>query len=271
MFPTLFVSHGAPTFALQPGQAGPQLAAFTAALPRPRAVLVVSPHWMTAGLEVSTAAMPATLYDFGGFPDELYTLSYRAAGAPELAGQVAALLAEQGVAVRQNPGRGLDHGAWVPLMYLYPQADVPVFQLSLPRLASPRDYLMLGRLLAPLARQDVLVMASGSITHNLQDAFAAMSGGAPEGAAYAREFMDWMAARLAAGDLEALLDYRRQAPHAKRAHPTDEHLMPLFVALGAAGEGAAVARLEGGIDLSVLGMDSYAFTPLPISDRSSGK
>ena len=271
MFPTLFVSHGAPTFALQPGQAGPALTAFAAALPRPRAVLAVSPHWMTSGPEVSTAAMPATIYDFGGFPDELYTLSYRATGAPELARQVAALLAEQGVAVRENPGRGLDHGAWVPLIYLYPAADVPVFQLSLPRLASPRDYYMLGRLLAPLAGEDVLVMASGSITHNLQDAFAAMGGRKPEGAAYAREFMDWMGDRLAEGDLEALLDYRRRAPHAKRAHPTDEHLMPLFVALGAAGEGAAVSRLAGGIDLSVLGMDSYAFAALPISDHSSGQ
>lgn len=263
MFPTLFVSHGAPTFALEPGQAGPVLTAFAAALPRPRAILVVSPHWMTAGLEVSTADLPATIHDFGGFPDELYTLSYPASGAPELARQVADMLAAQGVAVRQNPSRGLDHGAWVPLMYLYPQADVPVFQLSLPQLASPRDYFMLGRLLAPLAAQDVLLMASGSITHNLQDAFAAMSGRQAAGSAYAREFMDWMAARLAAGDLEALLDYRRRAPHARRAHPTDEHLMPLFVALGAAGEGAVVSCLEGGIDLGVLGMDSYAFAAAP--------
>ncbi len=260
MFPTLFVSHGAPTFALQPGQAGPALTAFAASLPRPRAVLAVSAHWMTAGLEISTAALPATIYDFGGFPDELYTLSYRAAGAPELARQVADMLAEQGVAVRQNPQRGLDHGAWVPLLHLYPEADVPVFQLSLPRLASPRDYYMLGQLLAPLAAQDVLVMASGSITHNLQDAFAAMGGRQTAGAAYAREFMDWMGDRLAAGDLAALLDYRRLAPHAQRAHPTDEHLLPLFVALGAAGQGAAVSRLEGGIDLGVLGMDSYVFS-----------
>ena len=270
MFPTLFVSHGAPTFALEPGQAGPALTAFAAALPRPRAILVVSPHWMTSGLEVSTAPMPATIHDFGGFPDELYTLSYAASGAPEVARQVAALLAEQGVAVRQNPGRGLDHGAWVPLMYLYPDADVPVFQLSLPRLASPRDYLALGRLLAPLAARDVLVVASGSITHNLQDAFAAMGGQAAD-SLYAREFMEWMADRLAAGDLEALLDYRRRAPHGVRAHPTDEHLMPLFVALGAAGEGAAVSRLEGGVNLGVLGMDSYAFAASPVSDVPSGK
>lgn len=263
MFPTLFVSHGAPTFALEPGQAGPQLAAFAAGQPRPSAILVVSPHWMTAGLEVSTASAPTTLHDFGGFPEALYALSYPAAGAPELAQQVAERLAGHGLSVRQNPERGLDHGAWVPLRYLYPHADVPVFQLSLPRLASPRDYLALGRLLSPLVHQDVLVLASGSITHNLQDAFAAF-GGRPADGAYARAFMDWMADRLAANDIESLLDYRRLAPHAERAHPTDEHLMPLFVALGAAGPGAAVSRLEGGLDLSVIGMDSYAFVPAPI-------
>ncbi len=253
--PTLFISHGAPTFALEPGIIGPRLTALGRQLPKPRAVVVVSPHWITAGLEVATSPRPETIHDFGGFPEALYQLRYPAAGAPEVAAEVLEALARAGFPGRSNPHRGLDHGAWVPLMHLYPQADVPVVQLSLPMTGSPQVLLALGRALAPLRQQGVLLLASGSITHNLMD--FRLGGGE---AAYAREFMEWVADTIAAGDLEALLDLRRRAPHAVRAHPTDEHLQPLLVAIGAAGEDwAAARRLEGGLVYGVIGMDSYAF------------
>lgn len=255
LFPTLFISHGAPTYALEPGASGARLTALGRQLPRPRAVVVVSPHWITAGLEVTSSAQPGTIHDFGSFPEALYRLQYPAPGAPEVAAEVLAALARAGFPGRSNAHRGLDHGAWVPLMHLYPEADVPVVQLSLPMTGSSQVLLALGRALAPLGQSGVLVLASGSITHNLME-FRLGSGEAT----YAREFMEWVAATVAAGDLESLLDLRRRAPHALRAHPTEEHLQPLLVAIGAAGEDWRQAeRLEGGIVHGVIGMDSYLF------------
>lgn len=253
-FPTLFVSHGAPTFALQPGRAGAMLGEFARRLPRPVAVVVVSAHWMSAVPQVTSHAAPPTVHDFGGFAPELFELSYPAPGDPALARRIVAMLASLGA--REDFRRGLDHGAWVPLMHLYPQADVPVLQVSLPQRAGPVECLELGRLLGPLAIDGVLVMGSGSITHNLGDVFAADR----QDGRYAEEFMDWTAATLAAGDMDALLDYRRRAPHAARAHPTEEHFLPLFAAMGAAGQHWSPAwRLEGGTEYGVLGMDAYVF------------
>lgn len=254
--PTLFISHGAPTFALEPGRAGRTLQVLGTVLPRPRAVVVISPHWHTAGLEVTTHPRPPTLYDFAGFPDALYRLQYPAPGQPEVAEQVLARLTQAGLPARANPKRGLDHGCWVPLMHLYPAANVPVLQLSLPLTDSIQMLQDVGSALSPLRESDVLVLASGSITHNLYDAMS--SRGTPSG--YAAGFMDWIANAIAEGDLGALRDYRRLAPGASRAHPTDEHLLPLFVAIGAAGDdwGHSI-RLPGGLTYGVIGMDSYAF------------
>ncbi len=255
MLPSLFISHGAPTFALEPGEIGARLTALGRELPKPRAVVVISPHWITAGLEVATSPQPQTIHDFGGFPEALYRLEYPAAGSPAVAAEVVEALAQAGFPARSNPHRGLDHGAWVPLMHLYPKADVPVVQLSLPMTSSYPVLLALGRALAPLRQAGILVLASGSITHNLHD-FRLGSGEA----AYAREFMEWVAQALATGDTAALLDLRRRAPHAQRAHPTDEHLQPLLIALGAAGaDGHQVQRLDGGIVYGVIGMDAYLF------------
>ena len=254
--PTLFVSHGAPTFAVEPGIAGPRLQALGLALPRPRAVLVVSPHWMPGDLQVTGTARPETIHDFGGFPPALYELQYPAPGAPEVARQVVDLLASQQVPVRINPERGLDHGAWVPLMYLFPDADVPVLQLSLPRSDDPRMFLALGRALAPLRAQGILVVGSGSLTHNLYE----FRGEREDVEPYVQAFAGWFREKIAAGDLAALLDYRRQAPAAVRAHPTDEHLMPLLVALGAAGEDWTANRhIDGGVAYGMLAMDGYLF------------
>jgi len=254
--PSLFVSHGAPTFALEPGRAGRTLQALGAVLPRPRAVLVISPHWHTAGLEVTTHSRPPTLHDFGGFPDALYELHYRAPGEPEVASQVLAGLTRAGLPARANPNRGVDHGCWVPLMHLYPAADVPVLQLSLPLTDSIQMLREVGHTLSPLRESGVLVLASGSITHNLRD----LRPGRGDHSGYAAAFMEWTANTIAEGDLAALSDYRRLAPGAVRAHPSDEHLLPLFVAIGAAGDDwSSSVRLPGGLTYGVIGMDAYAF------------
>lgn len=253
--PTLFISHGAPTFALDPGELGPRLRALAAGLPTPRAILALSPHWMTRGLQINTSSAPETIHDFGGFPRPLYQLQYPAPGSAKVAAEVMEALGHQGIAVVANPNHGIDHGVWVPLVHMYPNADVAVVQISQPAIPSPLALLELGQALAQLRELGVLVYASGSLTHNLY----AMGGGEP-----AREraalFGTWMWEHLRAGDLDALLDYRTRAPHAAWAHPTDEHLLPLFFALGAAGEAwSHVRRLDGGITYDAIQMDSYAF------------
>lgn len=257
--PTVFVSHGAPTFALEPGSAGAALAALGRSLPTPRAVLVVSPHWMTPAPQVATTAQPETIHDFGGFPSALYRLQYPVQGHPVLAQRALDLLAEAGWQPRAHNLRGLDHGAWVPLMHLYPQADVPVFQVSLPARLGAEGAWALGQALAPLADEGVLIVGSGSLTHNLYE----VRFGETQADAYAREFADWVGAAASRGDATALRHALAQAPHAGRAHPTDEHFLPLLVAAGAAGAAGSPlppARiLQGGVEHGVLAMDGYVF------------
>lgn len=260
MLPSLFVSHGSPTFALEPGRVGPLLHALGHQLERPRAILVVSPHWQTRQVEVGLTARPDTIHDFGGFPEDLYQLQYPAPGAPGVGADALALLQAAGIPARANLQRGLDHGAWVVLMHLYPDHDIPVFQVSLTPDMDPRDTYALGQALAPLGKQGVLLLGTGGITHNLYDFRMGMGGTL----AYVPVFAEWLARTMAAGDLESLLDYRRLAPEAVRAHPTEEHLLPLFFALGAAGpEWTQVLRLEGGIEYGMLSMDAYRFGPGP--------
>ncbi|WP_116472466.1 DODA-type extradiol aromatic ring-opening family dioxygenase [Zobellella maritima] len=253
--PTLFVSHGAPTFALEPGRAGPLLQAVGECLPRPKAVLVVSPHWITREIAVTASARPATIHDFGGFPDALYQLQYPAPGAPMLAETVMALLRDQGYPATCDPERGLDHGAWVPLRYLYPDAAVPVIQVSMPASLDPHSAWRLGQALAPLAEAGVLVVGSGSLTHNLYE----FRMGSDEQADYAWEFVHWARQAVRGHDKAALMDYLHRAPHGRRAHPTPEHYLPLLVAAAAATPGGEVDVLEGGMSHGVLSMESYLF------------
>jgi len=254
--PSLFVSHGAPTFALEPGAIGSELAELARSLPKPDAVVIVSPHWTRRTTMVTTTAQPATIHDFGGFPEALYRLSYPAPGAPAVATRAIGLLEHAGVEALAEPRRGLDHGAWVPLMHMYPDATVPVVQVSLQPDRPPRDHYELGRALAPLRDEGVLIVGSGSITHNLYE----FRGPQQEVSPYVTEFTGWIADRLAAWDLDALLDYRRRAPQAARAHPTDEHLMPLMFALGAAGERPVMQRLgQHDVRYGMLAMDAYVF------------
>ncbi len=258
--PTLFVPHGAPTFALRPGAAGAALADIAGKLPRPRAIVIVSPHWDTEAPTVGHAEKLGTIHDFYGFPPELYQITYPATGCPEGAREVAAAIAAAGLPVNEVASDGLDHGAWVPLRLMYPDADVPVIPLSLQSQAGTDFAYRLGQALAPLVDKGFLVIGSGNITHNLRDyMIARQNGGQTPG--YVRDFPAWMHAQLQSNDTDALLRYREQAPGAVQAHPSDEHLLPLYVALGAAGKGAAVDRFHAGISDYVLAMDAYTFTP----------
>ncbi|MGB8052380.1 MAG: class III extradiol ring-cleavage dioxygenase [Azonexus sp.] len=258
--PALFVPHGAPTFALRPGAAGAALVRLAKSLPAPRAIVIVSAHWDTAVATVGFADRPETIHDFRGFPDELYALRYPATGCREAAEEVVAAIKTAGLPVEKDAGRGLDHGAWIPLRLMFPDADVPVIPLSIQSRGGATQAYKLGQALAPLAARGFLVIASGNITHNLRDyqVAARHSGQTP---AYVREFSDWLATRLATRDIPALLDYRRQAPGAVQAHPSDEHLLPLYVALGAGGETAQARRFHAGIDDYVIAMDAYSFLP----------
>ncbi|HEU4773045.1 MAG TPA: class III extradiol ring-cleavage dioxygenase [Lysobacter sp.] len=252
--PSLFVSHGSPMFALEPGLLGPALQQIGRSLPDLAAIVVVSPHWQTQGVRVTTTAAPETIHDFGGFPQPLYELQYTPPGAPELAIETAQMLVDAGFAVRQDEGRGLDHGAWVPMRYLKPDADVPVFQVSLPHDLDAAGALRLGQALAPLRKRGVLVVGSGSLTHNLYEFRQHIRD--PE---YAQAFADWVADAVRRRDVDALVHYRERAPHAARAHPTEEHYLPLLVAIGASDDGDAATLVEGGMTYGVLAMDSFGF------------
>lgn len=256
MLPTLFLSHGSPLHALEPGPVGALWASLGRELPRPRALLVASAHWDTNLPLLTGAPKPETIHDFFGFPEPLYRIRYAAAGAPGLAARALALLKEAGFTAAIEGCRGLDHGAWSPLLYMYPQADVPVVQLALQTAFGPRHHYRVGQALAALRGEGVLVIGSGHLTHNLRELRGAKDA-AP--APYVREFQEWVRARLVAGDVEALLEYRAQAPHAARAHPSEEHFLPLFVALGAAGAQLAAQRLYDTIESGVLAMDAYRF------------
>lgn len=253
--PVLFVSHGAPTFAIEPGTLGPLLTALGETLTGITAVLVVSPHWQTRGVQVMANAAPETVHDFGGFPQALYSLRYPTPGAPALAAQVQQMLADAGWPATLDARRGLDHGAWVPLRHLLPAAQIPVFQVSIPHDLDTAGALRLGQALAPLRAQGVLVLASGSMTHNLYEFRHAHTAAAD----YAVEFTHWIRQAVTGNAVDQLVDYRRRAPHAERAHPTEEHYLPLLVAMGARHAGEVTTVVDGGITHGVLSMESYAW------------
>jgi 4,5-DOPA dioxygenase extradiol len=256
--PTLFLSHGSPMHALEPGPVGRVWSGLARALPRPRALVIASAHWETNVPMLTAGERPETIHDFYGFPEPLYRIRYRAAGAPAIAARALALLEQAGFTAALNGCRGLDHGAWSPLLYMYPEADIPVVQVSLQTELGPRHHLELGRALRPLANEGVLVIGSGHMTHNLRDRMM-FSDERP--AAYARAFQDWACERIEAHDLDTLAEYRALAPHAVRSHPTDEHFLPLYVALGAAQPEYRATRLYDGIDGGVLAMDAFRFDP----------
>lgn len=259
--PTLFVPHGAPTFALRPGAAGAALVALAQQLERPKAIIIVSPHWETREPTVGSANDLETIYDFAGFPSELYTLIYPAHSDATLAQQVTVCLQTAGYPARIDPHRGLDHGAWVPLRMMLPAAEIPIIPLSIKANADAAYHYALGQALQPLTEQGFLVIGTGSITHNLHDYMLCVHNHLPT-PDYVTRFADWVNARLQAQHLSDLLDYRQASPDAFRAHPTDDHFMPFFVALGAAGKDIKANRFYAGVDDLVLAMDGYRFDPL---------
>lgn len=254
MFPSLFISHGSPMLALEPGESGPALARLAAELPRPKAIVIVSAHWESQELLVNANPQPETWHDFGGFPAALFAVQYPAPGMPQLSAEVVKLLNTAGLPARTNSQRPFDHGVWVPLSLMYPNADIPIVQVSLPSREGPALQTKVGQALASLREQGVLIIGSGSITHNLRelDWHAWPESVEP----WAKAFRDWMIEKLASNDEAALHDYRALAPNAVRNHPSDEHLLPLYFARGAGGEFSVAHK---GFTMGALGMDIYRF------------
>ncbi len=251
--------------ALEPGAAGAFFGrlgpALDAAFGRPKAILALSAHTMAAAPVLLAAPRHEAVYDFGGFDPKLFTLRYDTAGAPALAEQVAGLLERAGLQAQTVHEGGLDHGIWTALRYLYPAADIPVLPLAWSPRSSPAALFALGEALAPLAGEGVLVLGTGSITHNLRRVFARglnVAAEQPE-VTESATFRAWMLERSAALDWDALFDYRARAPHAVDMHPTDEHLLPWFIAAGAGGRSAVPRRLHQSVTYGALGMDAYAF------------
>jgi 4,5-DOPA dioxygenase extradiol len=256
--PSVFVSHGAPNLVLHEAPARRFLEALGRSLPRPRAILVVTAHWESEEAQAGGAIAPSTIHDFGRFDDRLFQMRYSAPGDPALAAQAVALLHQTGLPAAIDPRHGLDHGVWVPLMLMFPEADIPVVPFSVqPHLGAAHSY-RVGRALAPLRDEGVLVMGSGSYTHDLSRFRGRpLDGAAPDDVA---AFSGWFDAALMTGRTDDLLAYRARAPHAEENHPTEEHLLLLFVAMGAGGDGARGAHLHESATYGVLRMDAYAFS-----------
>jgi 4,5-DOPA dioxygenase extradiol len=255
--PALFVSHGAPTMILEPVAVREFLGGLGETMPLPKAILAVSAHWETARPAAGGAASPRTIHDFYGFPEPLYRLQYPAPGAPDLAQRVASALRDAGLPCDIDPDQGLDHGAWVPLMLMYPQAQIPVIQLSVqPGLGAAHHY-RLGQALRPLRDEGVLLLASGGLTHNLREFRGhATNDPAPD---WVTQFRDWVVAAVEAGRDQDVVDYRSRAPHGARNHPSEEHFLPLLVAAGARSPSVPGRRIHSSTTYAVLAMDAFAF------------
>jgi 4,5-DOPA dioxygenase extradiol len=255
--PSLFLSHGAPTLPLTETPARTFLAGLGAQLPRPKAILVISAHWETDVPAVNAVGVNDTIHDFYGFPRPLYAMRYPAPGAPELASRVVDLVRASGFDCAIDTKRGLDHGAWVPLLLAYPRADIPVLQLSVQPHLGAAHHLRVGRALQALAGEGVLIVGSGSMTHDLSEFRGHdLNDPAP---VWVTGFADWCHEALTSGRTDDLQNYRELAPFARKNHPSEEHFLPLFSALGAAGEDAVAERLHASATFAILRMDVYAF------------
>lgn len=260
--PSLFVSHGGPNVVTDDTPARDFLRGLAGLFARPRAIVVMSAHFETGGVSVVTDPAPGMIYDFRGFAPELHEMVYAAPGDPVLAEKVFSLLDAGGLKPARVERRGYDHGVWTPLMLAFPRAEIPVVMVSVDPGRDARWHLAAGRALAPLREDGVLLMGSGHITHNLRAVIPVMRGAVPADPAMAAKvdaFVSWFSQKIAAGESECLLDWKRRAPFPVENHPEDEHLMPLFFALGAAGEGAAGRRVHASRQYGFFAWDSYLF------------
>jgi len=272
--PTLFISHGSPMLAIEKSPARDFLIEYGKTLKKPRAIVIASAHFETSRPAVVGDAKPEMIYDFGGFPDALYQIVYPAPGDPVVATKVGGLLAEAGFAPAMMSQRGFDHGTWVPLSLLFPNADVPVVQVALQPHLGAEHHVKLGRALTSLKDEDILVIGSGNATHNLRAFFVTRMRGeddfsTPTGATatgdgrkvpdWVLAFDDWVRDKVQAGNVDDLTNYRARAPFARENHPSEEHFLPLHVAVGAAGEGAKGELLHSSYANGVLSMDAYVF------------
>jgi 4,5-DOPA dioxygenase extradiol len=252
--PTLFLSHGSPMLVLEDEPSARFLRDLSKALPKPSSMVVVSAHWETAAPMITGLPHPETIHDFYGFPKELYELRYHVPGNPLLARQIQTLLTKAGFEAAIDSSRGLDHGVWDPLMLMYPAADIPVLELSIQPGRDARWHYRVGEALASLRDENVLIIGSGNLTHNLREAFRGHHRQPP---AWVTAFAEWIADKVKADDVQSLLDWRRLAPHAQQNHPTPEHFLPFFVACGAAKDAPIVHRLNKETAMGVLAMDAY--------------
>lgn len=261
LMPVGFIGHGAPTLGLE--KSGPTVEAWKAwgkSLPAPKAVLLISAHWLERPPHLGPTNKTGLIYDFYGFPDELYQVQYSAPPAPELGKDAFSLLKEAGLKPITSPTRGLDHGAWVPLLHMFPGADIPVLEVSIGTRVPMEEHLALGRALAPLRAEGIFILGSGNLTHNLGRVSFGDRYGHVE--PWAKEFDQWAAEKLEAFDLEALSRYTAEAPSARQAHPTDDHYTPLLAAAAAAGvAGKPVVRFpHTGFEYGTLSMRCVEFT-----------
>jgi 4,5-DOPA dioxygenase extradiol len=247
--PALFLAHGSPMQAIEPGPFSDHWQVLGATLPRPKAILAISAHWYTRGTAVTVAEHPKTIHDFYGFPPALYREQYPAPGSPALAARVQQLLAP--VTVAADTQWGLDHGSWSVLKYLYPNADVPVVQLAIDGTLPPRAHYELGRMLAPLRDEGVLLLGSGNVVHNLRTMQADAGDNAPD---WAREFNDAVRAAVLAGDHDTVVEYERQGSAARMSAPTPDHYLPLLYVLGAGQPGEPVSLPVEGFQLGTISM-----------------
>ena len=250
--PALFIGHGSPMLAIESNPFTPRWHQAAQNMPQPRAIVCISAHWESEDSADTAAAEPGLIYDFYGFPPALYQVQYPVAGSPALAAQLAQVLDDAGL--RQDGQRGLDHGTWAVLKHMYPQADVPVVQLAIQPVAGTAWHWRLGQALQPLREEGILIMASGAVTHNF-GWLARQGAPVPQ----AQVFSDWLGEKLAARDVPALLDYRQQAPYGAAAHPTEEHLLPLFVTLGASDADETLTRYTPEYCYGGLAMDAYVW------------
>jgi len=254
--PSLFVSHGSPMMALEDSPTAHFLDQLGASLPRPRAVVMASAHFMAPAPTVTATSSPRTIHDFGGFPKPLYEIQYPAHGAPALAEEVVRHLTAAGFEPVLDDHTGIDHGTWVPLRRMYPQADIPVVALSVNPAQTAAWHYQLGQALAPLREEGVLVIGSGGYSHNLRelDWQHADSPMYP----WVKAFTEALSAKLLSGDIQGALDWQ-SLPEARRNHPTTEHLYPLYVALGAGGASAQATRLHHAVQMGGMALDAFAF------------